>query len=67
MKRNDMRHPYPAHSGVWRASASPRIRPNTQPMNFWHVMGGIILAGGIIGAAVGFALAALRGTGAFHG
>jgi hypothetical protein len=67
MKRNELRQPYPAHTGGWRSAPPLPIKPKQKPLSFWKVMAGIIVMGIIIGAAVSLALAGLRDTGAFHG
>lgn len=67
MKRNELRQPYPAHTGGWRSAPSLRIQPKPEPVSFWKVMGSIIVTGVIIGGAVSGVLAVLSGMGAFHG
>lgn len=67
MNRNDLRHPYPAHTGNWRAAPPQRVKPAPKPLTFWHVLGGIAVMAVIIEALLSAVMAVVRGLGLMHG
>lgn len=66
VKRNEIRRPYPAHIGDWRCAPAPRIEPIRKPLNFWHVLGALIMSAVTIAAVLGCIMSLLRGLGVFH-